>query len=162
MDLRNITMGFLFPAAVTRKSPAELERFASAGAANASRVREVEWWRDFARQGITQEQARASVAAFGDAFDGLEVRLADSHRLIEDRLTVLEIAWFISIHRLARAGYPMDRHPRLHDLYRRILQRPTFAREAAADTPGPLRAVLGLYQLYRRVRGTTLPAIALP
>ena len=157
MDLRTLTMGFLAPRAAARKSPATLERFAKGGAPDPHRDREVAWWRDFARDGIPPERARASAAAFAEAFRELDGRLADRPWLIGDRISVLEIAWFIQVHRLASAGYPTERHPRLAALYQRLLARPAFATEV---TPRGLPGVaLRLYGAYRRWSGTTLREI---
>ena len=154
MDLRTITMGFLFPAFLATKSPSTLEAFESGGAPDAKRDAEVAWWRAFAAHGVTREQAIASTAAFRGAFEALEARLTEHAWLIGDRMSVLEIAWFISVHRLFVAGYPLERHPRLHEHYRALLARPAFARET---DPGALvGAVLSAYGATRRLRGTTL------
>jgi glutathione S-transferase len=157
-DLRNVTLGFLLPAALARKSATDLDRFANSGAPDPRRDEEVRWHRDFARQGVTAEQARASFAAFARAFTDLDARLASSPWLLGDRLSLLEIAWFINVHRLARAGYPLARHPHLAAWYGRLLERPAFANEAGADTAGAAGVVLALYQAWRRLTRTTLLA----
>lgn len=154
MDLRTITMGFLAPAAIARKSPQTLEAYEREGAADPSRAKEVAWWRRFAEAGVRESDARASAAAFGRAFGSLDERLARSRWLLGDRISLLEIAWFISVHRLARAGYPLERHPRLRAHYEKLLERPAFAAEVSS------RGLRGLamrgYGAYRRLRGTTL------
>ncbi|MEM7413391.1 MAG: glutathione S-transferase family protein [Myxococcota bacterium] len=154
MDLRTITMGFLVPATLAKKPPATLERFAQAGVEDEKRAIEVRWWRDFADQGITRQQGRASGAAFGRAFETLESWLADGEWLLGDRLSVLEIAWFISVHRLAGAGYPLERHPKLAALYARLLERPAFAREV--ESRGLPGLALQAYGWFRKLTGTTL------
>lgn len=154
MDLRTITMGFLFPAAMATKSPKTLEAFESGGAPDPKRDAEVAWWRAFAERGVTPGQAIASTVAFRSAFETLEARLAEGTWLIGDRISVLEIAWFISVHRLAQAGYPLERHPRLDGHYRALLARAAFARET--DPGAPIRAFLSAYGALRRLRGTTL------
>ena len=160
MDLRNITMGFLVPDALARKSPETLDAYERDGRPDPKRDREVAWWRDFAAQGVTEGQARASAAAYAAAFEQLEKRLADHAGLADhswllgDRISVLEIAWFISIHRLARAGYPLERHPRLQAHYARLLERPAFAAEV--ESRGLPGLVFRFYGAYRRATGRTL------
>lgn len=158
VDLRNLTMGFILPRRLTQKSEATLRRYETEGANDPRRMQEVKWWRDFARQGVTTDAARRSAAAFGDAFEALDERLATNPWLIGDRLSIVDIAWFISVHRLELAGYRLARHPHLQAWYHKLLQRPAFAEEIR-PTPA-VRIITAGYRLYRRMSGTTLQTIA--
>ena len=157
MDLRTITMGFLVPSVLARKSSKALDAYEKSGAPDAKRDKEVAWWRAFARDGVRPDQARASVHAFATAFDTLEQWLQANTWLIGQRISVLEIAWFISFHRLVCAGYPIKRHPRLKTHYESLLKRPSFAQEIT--TPGLPGVVLSLYSSFQRLRGHTLAKI---
>jgi glutathione S-transferase len=154
MDLRTITMGFLAPARLVQKSPKTLDAYERDGAQDPKRDQEVAWWRRYAERGIPEDDARAAAAAFARAFDALDDRLAERPWLLGDRISVLEIAWFISIHRLVLADYPLGRHPRLAAHYRKLVERPAFRAEVTG------RGLSGLlqtgYAAWRRVRGTTL------
>ena len=154
MDLRTITMGFLAPASLARKSPKTLEAYERDGAPDPKRDAEVAWWRRFAEVGIPDADARASAAAFGRAFDQLDTRLAGEPWLLGERISVLEIAWFISVHRLVLAAYPLERHPHLRAHYERLLERPGFAAEV--ENRGLLALGQRGYRAFRRLRGTTL------
>lgn len=154
MELRTITMGFLFPASMVAKSPKTLERYAREGAPDPKRDKEIAWWRRFAEVGIPDDEACAAAEAYGRAFERLEARLGEAPWLIGDRISVLEIAWFISVHRLSLAGYPFERHPRLRAHYEMLRARPAFAAEAAGAFL-PNQFIRG-YRAYRRLRGTTL------
>ncbi|MBP6012935.1 MAG: glutathione S-transferase family protein [Alphaproteobacteria bacterium] len=158
VDLRNLTMGFIFPRRLTQKSEDTLRRYEADGANDPKRMKEVKWWRDFAREGVTKEAARGSVAAFRDAFTALDARLASKPWLIGDRLSIVDIAWFISAHRLKLAGYRLAPHPHLQAWYERLSQRPAFAREI--QQPAAVSAITTGYRLYRRLNGTTLNDIA--
>lgn len=157
-DLRNLTMGFIYPRFMTRKSARTLERYAQEGATDAKRELEVRWWTDFARQGIPAAAARASAAAYRAAFEQLEPTLHAQDWLIGDRLSVLDITWFISAHRLVRSGYPLQRHPALMRWYRRLLERPGFAEETRASLAE--RVVARLYRHYRQATRSTLQHVA--
>jgi len=154
MDLRTLTMGFIMPRRLAQKSEKTLQRWEDEGASNPKRALEVEWWRDYALEGIPAERARASFKAHRDAFAILEDRLVSSEWLIGDRLTVLDIAWFITTTRLRNAGYPLADHPRLHVWHERLAHRPAFRKETRDAFP--VRSIVMLYQLFRRVQGTTL------
>ena len=153
-DLRNITMAYLVPDAATKRSEETLDRYECAGPPDEKRAQEVAWWRAHAAHGIPGADRLSSARAFEAAFEGLEKRLAEQPWLLGDRISLLEIAWFISIHRLVSAGYPLERHPKLMSLYQRLLERPAFAREVRA--PGLPGLALRVYQGYRRLTGTTL------
>lgn len=156
--LRTVTMGILVPRAAARKPPRTLEAFARGGAPDAQRDAQVAWWRAFARDGVTRDQLLAAYRAFAAAFGALDAQLRQRPWLIGDRISLLEIAWFISIHRLVLAGYPLARHPRVQAHYAALLERPAFAAEVGSS--GAVGAVLRGYALYRRLSGTTLAALA--
>lgn len=154
MDLRTITMGFLVPYVLARKSSKVLDAYEQSGAPDPQRDKEVAWWRAFAQEGVRPDQARASVRAFATAFETLEQWLQANTWLIGQRLSVLEVAWFISLHRLVCARYPIQRHPRLKTHYESLLKRPSFAQEITA--PGLPGLILSLYRGFRRLQGHTL------
>jgi glutathione S-transferase len=159
MDLRNLTMGFVMPRRFAKKSDKTLARWESEGRADPKRALEVKWWRDFARDGIPPETAQASVDAHRTIFEVLDERLESSPWLIGERLSVLDIAWFITTRRLRLAGYPLEQHPQLARWHARLAERPAFAEETR--DPFPLgRVVLPLYALYRRLEGTRLSDLA--
>lgn len=158
MDLRNLTMGFLFPYRIAKKSDETLERWEREGRSDPKRALEVKWWRDYARDGIPAETAKASVEAHRLAFDQLDERLASADWLMGERLSVLDIAWFITTLRLSKSGYPLDRHPRLAQWHARLEQRTSFTRETS--DPLPLRIALPVYAAYRRLTRTALRDVA--
>ena len=157
MDLRTITMGFLVPYVLARKSSKVLDAYEKSGAPDPNRDKEVAWWRAFAQDGVRPDQARAAVHAFAAAFETLEQWLWANTWLIGRRISVLEVAWFISLHRLVCAGYPIQRHPRLKTHYESLLKRPSFAQEITA--PGLPGLILSLYGSFQRLRGHTLAGI---
>ncbi|MEO1045922.1 MAG: glutathione S-transferase family protein [Pseudomonadota bacterium] len=157
-QLRAITMGFLAPNKMMTKSEAELEAYLANGPDNSYRQEQVQWWRNFADNGISRDDARDAVSAFHQAFCQLEIRLGKAEWLIADHPTVVDIAWFINIHRLALAGYPLDEHPALAVYYQRLLKRPAWAREIS-KAPFALRLAAPLYRLLRRLQGSHLAPV---
>lgn len=158
--LREITMGFIFPKRLAQKPDDVLAKYEKDGADDPSRAKEIAWWRAFAENGVTEDQARAAVKAHRDAFDILEKRLRENEWLIGDRISVLELAWFITMHRLRMGGYPLEIHPRLFALYQRLLARPAFAQET--KTPAVISRILlpavRVGQVLRRKRMTDVAA----
>lgn len=153
--LRTVTMGFLLPHKAARKSEADLEAYAANGVYDSHREKQVAWWRAFGEHGVTDEQARETVVAFHDAFSQLDTLVAGHAWLLGDKPTMLDVAWFITLYRVVEAGYPIEVHPSLQQLYQRMLSRPKFRRELVK---GPLlfRIATPLYRRVRRLQGTTL------
>lgn len=157
--LREITMGFIFPKRLAQKPDDVLAKYEQDGATDPARDKEIAWWRAFAASGITTDQARGAVRAHRDAFDSLEKRLEKNEWLIGDRISVLELAWFITMNRLRMGGYPLEIHPKLFGLYNRLLARPAFALET--KTPAVLsKVLLPAVRLGQVVRGKRLVDVA--
>lgn len=156
-QLRVITMGFMAPAKMMAKSEAELEAYRSNGPDDPYRCEQIDWWREFGRNGISEKDVKSAIAEFRDAFQRLDRLLARRNWLLADHPTVVDIAWFINIHRLKLAGYPIQQHANLSAYYNRILKRPAFKMEINKG-PLALRIAGPAYRYMRRLRGTDLSA----
>lgn len=157
--LREITMGFIFPKRLAQKPQDVLAKYERDGADDPAREKELAWWQAYADHGVTRAQGHAAVAAFKAAFDDLETRLQTSDWLNGSHLAVLELVWFISMNRVVMGGYPLQVHPRLNELYLRLLQRPAFAEES--KTPALLsKLIIPLNRLSQAVRGRRLTDVA--
>lgn len=165
MDLRALTMRFVFPSFLAKKQPAALEAFKSMGSstvggeADPQKALELQFWQDFAKQGITDEQTRVSARRFREALDGFDQRLSDAPYLLGSNISLVDIAWFIYANRLLAAGYPLHRlHPKVGQWYDRLLERPEFRNETAG--PAIINAVTGALHLYQKATGRTLEQVA--
>ncbi len=156
--LRVITMGYLVPQAVAKKSNATLDAYEKNGASDPYRDKQVAWWREFGKHGITEQQSKDAVIAFNKAFTQLNDLLSDRAWLLGDQPTLLDIAWFITLYRAVNAGYPIEVHPQLHGLYERMLARPAFRKELTKG-PAIVGIVMPLYRSLRRLKGNTLKAV---
>lgn len=139
MDLRGLSFRFVFAPPGPPKPPEVLDLYATAGAAtvggrddHAKLNREIDFWKAYAEHGYTDEAARRSAQTFRQSFDELDERLTGRPYLLGDKLTVLDIAWFIYVNRLMLGGYPLQRlHPRLAAWFADLMARPEFAEEVA-------------------------------
>ena len=150
-DIRNVTFRFLFEPPVSPKTDEDLERygrFGSAtinGQADLQKAREISFWKSYGERRVTDEAARQSVNQFRLAFEKLDRTLADQPYLMGEKLSVVDIAWFVYANRLALAGYPLAAlHPHLSRWYDRLLGRPHWSDEVAM--PAPLRAMAEQHQ----------------
>jgi glutathione S-transferase len=165
LDLRTLSFRFVFNPPGPPKPLAALESYAAngagtvQGAADREKDIQIEFWQRAAKEGFTDERARASARKFRAEFDALEQRLASARYLMGDALSVLDIAWFIYAHRLSLGGYPLARlHPRVDAWKQRLGTRQEFAREIAM--PDDARVRLEATHRAHAAAGKTLEAVA--
>ena len=138
LDLRAISFRYFFPGIEARPESLleQYERSGSGtvrGVADAHKSAELEFHRDMiARRGISDQRIRAATERFRVAFSAMEARLAEATYLLGDRVSLVDIAWYIYCKRLSGAGYPLhERHPRLGAWYNGLDARPEFSAEVA-------------------------------
>src|SRR3954463_673921 len=101
LDLRTLSFRFVFNPPGPPKPAAMLESYAANGTGTVQGARDrekdiqIEFWQRAAKEGFTDERARASAQKFRAEFDALDKRLAGAPCLMGDALSVLDIAWFI-------------------------------------------------------------------
>jgi len=47
-----------------------------------------------------------------------------------DRISIVDISWFVNLQRLEKMGYPLSRYPELFQYYQRLQSRPAFKADA--------------------------------
>ncbi len=77
---------------------------------------------------------------FHQALNLLNSRLEERKYLIGGRLTLADISWYITLHRLHLAGYPLEIHPAIENYFHHISQRPAFKQQISS---GPLALRFG-------------------
>jgi glutathione S-transferase len=165
LDLRTLSFRFVFAPPGPPKSAEALQSYAANGSGTVQglfdreKEAQIAYWRRVARDGFTDEQARASARKFRGEFDAIEKRLAQQPYLMGEALSVLDIAWLIYVHRLSLAGYPFERlHPHVFAWKERLSARPEFAKEIAS-----VRASQEQLEATRRAQhaaGKTLETVA--
>jgi glutathione S-transferase len=163
LDLRTLSFRFVFAPPGPPKSKAALESYIAngsgtvQGASDHEKQIQIEFWQRAAKEGFTDERARASALKFRAEFDALERKLAQQPYLMGDDLSVLDIAWLIYEHRLSLAGYPFARlHPRVHAWAEKLRGKPEFAKEVAQLRHSPDQ----LDTVRRAQTGKTLEMVA--
>ena len=147
LDLRTLSFRFVFAPPGPPKPAEALASYAAngtgtvQGAKDRDKEIQIEFWQRAAKEGFTDERARASAQKFRAEFDALDRRLAKSPYLMGENLSVLDIAWFIYAFRLSLAGYPFARlHPHVAAWEEKLRARPELAKEIVG-TRKPATAV---------------------
>lgn len=147
IDLRNLTFRFMIPRGLPAKTTETLDSYKTGGSgtvngtADARKSKEIAFWEDYSRQGITDEAVRSSAAKFRARLDGLDQTLRLQPYLLGDAISLVDIAWFVYAHRLSLSGYPIARlHPAVDSWFARLAATPELASEI--QIPPPLAALI--------------------
>jgi len=148
LAMRTVTFRFLFPPSPKpRMSSDALRRYASTGSGTVLGKkdphigREIAYWADFEAHGILDGAVQQSVGRLRAAFVAIDRTLAGHSYIGGAQMSVLDIAWFVYVHRLTLSGYPLARlHASLNEWYQRLGALPQIAREVAipANLEGPI------------------------
>ena len=163
LDLRTLSFRFVFTPPGPPKPAAALDSYIQNGAGTVQGIKDpekqvqIEFWQRAAKEGFTDDRARASAQKFRAEFDKLDRTLAKQAYLMGNELSVVDIAWLIYEHRLSLAGYPFERlHPHVHAWAEKLRAKPEFAKEV-----GQLRHSPEQLDAVRRAQaGKTLEAVA--
>ena len=165
LDLRTLSFRFVFDPPGPPKPAAALDSYAANGSGTVRGAKDhdkdiqIAFWQRAAKEGFTDERARASAQKFRTAFDDLNERLAQHPYLMGNSLSVLDIAWFIYAHRLSLGGFPIERlHPRVFAWKEKLGARPEFAKEIAA--PPEVKARIDAARQAQVQAGKTLELVA--
>jgi glutathione S-transferase len=163
LDLRTLSFRFVFAPPGPPKPAAALDSYIANGSGTVRGEKDhekqvqIEFWQRSAKEGFSDERARASALRFRGAFDTLDRTLSEQTYLIGEDLSVLDIAWLIYQHRLTLAGYPFERmHPHVHAWAEELRAMPEFAAEIAQLRHSPEQ----LDVVRRAQAGKTLEAVA--
>jgi len=117
-------------------SPDALRRYATSGSGTVQGTkdpqiaREITYWQKFEAQGIPDGAVRDSVQRLRAAFEDIDTTLEQSAYIEGKTLSVVDIAWFVYVHRLRLCGYPLSRlHASLNEWYMRLALMPQIGKE---------------------------------
>jgi len=96
------------------------------------------------------------IGRFNDACVRLNEILNNRPYLLGDRITLADISWFITLHRLGLAGFPLQNHPKLKAYLERMTKRAAFRKEFRAG-PLFLRFAGTVYRCLNRLFRRSLP-----
>lgn len=159
LDIRNVSFRFLF-GKLARKRPSSIKKFedyegTTKGKGDSHKVKEVNFYNDFLKQGIPVDALKQSVTKFIKVYERFEQDLANQEFLLGEEVSVLDIAWFIYTHRLDLAGYDFKkRHRAVYNWYLNLLGKEAFKKEI--EEPFILKAVRSSIRLKDIVSGSTL------
>jgi len=165
MDIRALTMRFVFPSFLTKRPEAELKKYEELGSGtvggevDSHKQDELKFWRDIITHGkVTDTQAATAFNRFRAQLDDFDQTLVSQTYLLGDSVSLPDIAWYIYCRRLLSASYPLHQlHPAVSRWFKRLDADSRFHDEVPSG--GPLGAVTALLHTAQKLRGTSLTRV---
>ena len=158
VDIRNITFKFLVPRFLNKgKSvqPKAKNKATLNGELDSMDDVNRNFWEQYEKYGITDEDASRSLIRFRTALEDLNDQLEDSPYILGSELSLVDIAWFIYATRIQHANYPLQRlHPNVSGWYERLYANVLFRKEVRR--PLIMQFVLYVHSLILRLKGRSI------
>ena len=158
VDIRNITFKFLVPRFLNKgKSvqPKAKNKATLNGEIDSMDDVNRNFWEQYEKYGITDEDASRSLIRFRTALEDLNDQLEDSPYILGAELSLVDIAWFIYATRIQHANYPLQRlHPNVSGWYERLYANVLFRKEVRR--PLIMQFVLYVHSLILRLKGRSI------
>ena len=159
IDLRTLTFRFIVPHKLGKKDLKlldEKENFKGTiqGDLDRNKQKEIDFWKQHYKNGITDDQVIKSANNFIVALDKLEKKLIENKYILNDSLSILDVAWFISINRIIIAGFPVKfNYPNIKAWFQMLSSDKRFSREIKGNIPlFIIKNTLGLYNFFKKRR----------
>lgn len=150
MDLRLLSIVF---GPLKLKSEKQINDQENNGKADNKRDHEVQWWREKAANGISENEIEAACSNFKQAFDQLDQCLENQPWLMGERISIVDISWFVNLQRLSKLGYPLASHKHLFQHYQTLSTRTAFIRDAKHQMSRVSSVVFSILRLHNRIKG---------
>lgn len=159
IDLRTLTFRFIVPHKLGKKDLKlldEKENFKGTiqGDLDRNKQKEIDFWKQHYKNGITDDQVIKSANNFIVALDKLEKKLFENKYILNDNLSILDVAWFISINRIIIAGFPVKyNYPNIKAWFQMLSDDKRFSTEVKGNMPlFIIKNTLGLYNFFKKRR----------
>lgn len=159
IDLRTLTFRFIVPHKLGKKDLKlldEKENFKGTiqGDLDKNKQKEIDFWKQHYKNGITDDQVIKSANNFIVALDKLEKKLSENKYILNDNLSILDVAWFISINRIIITGFPVKyNYPNIKAWFQMLSSDKRFSREVKGNMPlFIIKNTLGLYNFFKKRR----------
>jgi len=160
-DIRNIAYRYMF-GGLGKKSSKGLEIFRNYKSSNSEldklKMKEVEFYETYGEEGITNEAVKLSLAKFCKRYDKFEGHLNNQKYLMGDKLSMLDLAWFIYSYRLYISGFPFrELYPQVLTWFEDLYARNEFYKEV--NDPLILKLIRQYAKISTAIGGKSIKAL---
>tara|TARA_X000000950_G_scaffold239390_1_gene291939 strand:- start:1821 stop:2675 length:855 start_codon:yes stop_codon:yes gene_type:complete len=159
-DLRILTFRFIVPHFLGKKNLKKLNNKKNnkgtiKGEIDIKKDKEVDFWMNHHKFGITDEQVNESFKKFSEAVTKIELKLTKNSYILNNEITVLDVAWFININRIVKAGFDLkNKYPNTNKWYKKLKSNKNFSKEVKEDLP--IKIIVNMFRLYNFFTGNLL------
>ena len=160
-DIRNIAYRYMF-GGLGKKSSKGLEVFKNYKSSNSEldtlKMKEVEFYETYGEEGITNEAVKQSLIKFCKRYDKFESHLINQKYLMGDKLSMLDLAWFIYSYRLYISGFPFrELYPYVSTWFEDLYARNEFYNEV--NDPLILKLIRQYAKISTAISGKSIKAL---
>jgi glutathione S-transferase len=160
-DIRNIAYRYMF-GGLGKKSSKGLEVFKNYKSFNSEldtlKMKEVEFYETYGEEGITNEAVKQSLTKFCKRYDKFEGHLNNQKYLMGDKLSMLDLAWFIYSYRLYISGFPFrELYPYVSNWFEDLYARNEFYKEV--NDPLILKLIRQYAKISTAISGKSIKAL---
>ncbi len=160
-DIRNIAYRYMF-GGLGKKSSKGLEVFKNYKSSNSEldtlKMKEVEFYETYGEEGITNEAVKQSLIKFCKRYDKFEGHLNKQKYLMGDKLSMLDLAWFIYSYRLYISGFPFrELYPYVSTWFEDLYARNEFYNEV--NDPLILKLIRQYSKISTAISGKSIKAL---
>ncbi len=160
-DIRNIAYRYMF-GGLGKKSSKGLEVFKNYKSSNSEldqlKMKEVEFYETYGEEGITDEAIKKSLVNFCERYEKFEGDLSNQKYLMGDKLSMLDLAWFIYSYRLYISGFPFRTlYPKVSTWFQDLYARNEFYKEV--NDPLILKLIRKYAIISTALRGKSIVAL---
>lgn len=133
-DIRNIAYRYMFNG-LGKKSSKKLDNFESHefepdNEMSKQKNKEIKFYRNYSKFGITDEAIKVSLKKFDQKYRKFNQQLEENKFLKGDKISILDIAWFIYTYRLHISGFPFkEKYPNVLRWYLSLFRTKEFRKE---------------------------------
>jgi len=160
-DIRNIAYRYMF-GGLGKKSSKGLEVFKNYKSSNSEldrlKMKEVEFYETYGEEGITDEVVKQSLVNFSERYEKFEGDLSNQKYLMGDKLSMLDLAWFIYSYRLYISGFPFRTlYPKVSIWFQDLYARNEFYKEV--NDPLILKLIRQYAKISTAISGRSIKAL---
>lgn len=158
-DIRNIAYRYMFGGLgkKNKKKLREFEEYKSTdGRLDLLKMKEVEFYKNYEKIGITDDAVKKSLSNFCKCYDRYEGRLKNQQYLMSNSLSLVDIAWFIYSYRLFVSGFPFnEKYPLVSKWFHKLYEQKEFYKEV--NDPLVLKVIRLYSRLTTSIKGKSIP-----
>ena len=122
------------------------------------KMKEVEFYETYGEEGITDEAVKKSLVNFCKRYEKFEDDLSNQKYLMGDKLSMLDLAWFIYSYRLYISGFPFRTlYPKVSTWFQDLYARNEFYKEV--NDPLILKLIRQYAKISTALRGKSIVAL---